>query len=426
LYRVDFKMLMLYAIVLHPVIVGRFAMICYLLLYGGALLYLVINVGFPLTLFKRMNKGTNVALTFSVCMIAFAALYPIIRGTGDMSYIGVTLAVFRKLLLLFFLITYTRIHHGAEKCLPLFLYYYALSSCLYVSFTIILLVVPRLKSFWQDLIGRTEYLNQLYKTFGYSTRFGWSGFTGYRGTFDCSIALLFTLVLYADKNLKENIRPLRFLMMTGCCFLGNVFYGRTGIIVSFFCLIVGLLIYRKLSVNVFFTGVIVIVFIIAVFAVLKNYISIVNDMYVWAIKPVTALMTKGRTDNYSANHLFNDMIYMPEPKTLLFGDAMYTATDGLGAYYGHTDCGFMRQILFWGVGGCLFSYITTWISVRSLGNKFFKFEILSLFLFFVFEIKGEVFYEMIPLYILLGLLCAFNPCEEKISCESEIKEIEYA
>ena len=130
---------------------------------------------------------------------------------------------------------------------------------------------------------------------------------------------------------------------------------------------------------------------------IKESSDAIYAWYQWVTVPFENLYETGSFNNASFDHLVEDMIFMPEDDTLVFGDGMYTEA-GTNLYYGHTDSGFMRQILFWGIfftGAmylmCLFTLL---IIRRSLGLK-----VMLLLLCVIFEFKGECYYQMLPLFI---------------------------
>ncbi|MDC5608060.1 hypothetical protein OIN69_17215, partial [Acinetobacter baumannii] len=78
------------------------------------------------------------------------------------------------------------------------------------------------------------------------------------------------------------------------------------------------------------------------------------------------------------------MFYFPSEFTLLWGDGKYEAPNG--AYYGNTDVGYMRNILFGGVGFLLL-LLANFFSIFS--NVKFNFLILGvIFISLLLHFKG--------------------------------------
>ena len=112
-----------------------------------------------------------------------------------------------------------------------------------------------------------------------------------------------------------------------------------------------------------------------------------------------------------------DMYWLPrQDSTVFFGDGMYQLSDG--SFYGHTDVGFMRHMLFYGVFGELVGYASLIILMYVLysiaidtGMKLLKILSVSvLFLAVFFEVKGtsyNIFFQFISTIIFLAA------CERK-------------
>ena len=85
---------------------------------------------------------------------------------------------------------------------------------------------------------------------------------------------------------------------------------------------------------------------------------------------------------------------MPDFDTLIFGDGKYL--NGDGSYYMHTDAGYMRGMLYFGVIGLVFLYgvyilLCLWgIYCSSEVYKKYMCEVMLLLLFLE-EYKGDVY-----------------------------------
>ena len=331
-----------------------------------------------------------------------SVIVPVFADTWDFSYINVVLAIIRKAIIILFLIVLT-IRHSKEANVYQFMYYFVLATCCYVLGTCVFLACPPLKSFWQGLLGASAYVQGLYSTYGYAARFGWSGFSGFRSTLDCTTGIVFSLCLFFEKWNPYRVSTAFFTGTSLICFLGNLFYGRIGIIASGMCLLLGVILFHKINIKqIMMFGAACVILGTAVLSV-KNRVPALNDWYIWATTPIFNLLKTGSFNNYSANHLLNDMIFVPEWKTILHGDGWYTDL-ATGLHYMKTDVGFMRQLLFWGIGGALLSYCIVFSSLKLLGPKHKVLITLLVIVFVIFEIKGEVYYEIIPIAFLLGLV----------------------
>lgn len=395
------SLLLLYALVLNPIIIQRCAIICYLLVYGGALVYIFLNQNVIINLFKRIQIHYVSVLLGTILLLLCSFLVPLVYGTNDFSYINVILAIYRKVILFTFLIIVTEKTYKEQFTTHIFMYYFVVATVCYVIVTGIFMLLPPLKQLWISLIGIDEFTRNLLTGYGYGGRFGWSGFSGFRNTIDCTCSIIFLLYLYCDKK-AQAVGFGRFVVLSFILFLGNMFYGRTGMIASFLCIMLGLLLYRKIGIQ-HLAGIIGgLIAVIGLIVILQSRVSVIHDWYIWATTPFKNLLTQGSFNNYSANRVLHEMIFMPEGKTLLFGDGRYT--DSLtDSYYMHTDVGFMRQILFWGIvltGACY--CLVVW-AITLFTKRNYILRIMFLLALIIFEIKGEVYYEIMPFAIVLGL-----------------------
>lgn len=377
-------------------------MLFYVLIYGIALAYIILNFKYISVYLRKLPLQTAVILLWIIIALVLSIIVPSLHGTFDFSYSNVVLAIFRKTLILAFLFVLTEKKHGREALIEHFMYYYVLASILYILSTIIFALLPSLKTMWQSFIQMSAFSQNLLRSFGYANRFGWAGFAGFRNTIDCTVSLIFLIYLFASKESKLRIKTISFVILVLICFLGNMFYGRSGVIASAICLIVGLVLYRiinpKIILGVFAVG------FVGFLAInyLKVRIPAFNDWYKWITTPFYNLVTTGSFNNYSADTLLKDMIFMPEGHTLLFGDGRYV-DPVTGSYYMETDAGFMRQILFWGAGITSVMY-AFWLYSLSTIKRGFPIKIMLLIMCVLFEIKGEVYYEMLPLFVIIALI----------------------
>ena len=402
-HRIKIGILLIFALYMNPIIIGGLETICYLLVYGSALVYLLLHSKYIFNRYLcRINLHAAIPLAWVFIALSLSFIVPVLHGTDDYSYINVILGVFRKAIILtfLFLIISKRSEPGAVT--ETFMYYYSLSSVLYVLSSVILTLSPGLRNIWQNLLRLSNTTLNLLKSYGYTNRFGWAGFSGFRNTIDCTLSLIFLVYLFASEKSKLNIKTPLLALLTSICFLGNMFYGRSGVVASGICLVIGLTLYRKIKPRVLLTiagNVLVGVFLLNV---LRTRIPAINDWYLWISKPFYSFFTTGSFNNYSANRLFNEMIFMPSSKTVLFGDGRYVDASA-GTYYMRTDSGFMRQILFWGIRGTLLTYIC-WLHSLVVIKRDWILKIMLLVMCILFEIKGELYYEMIPLFVIVAMI----------------------
>ena len=395
--RINFLVLLIFAIFVNPIIIGGHEIICYLLVYGIPCLYILLNIGIIKKMFFRIPIFVLLIISWIILCLGLSVFFPILHNTYDFSYVDTVLAIIRKVIIYLFLyfVVYNNIDENPTEG---FMIYYSYATALYVIGSIIFAIFPTIRTFWGEFLSLDTATNHLFTSYGYTVRFGWSGFSGFRSTIDCSLCVVFLTYLFGSKDSKYRLNTIEYLILTLMCFLGNMFYGRTGVIVSLICIVVGLFVYKKISLKFIFGTSLGIAFLFGIINVLKDKIVAINEWYIWLSTPFRNLFLTGSFNNYSADHLLNDMIFFPDIKTFMLGDGRYTDLSGMGYYMG-TDSGFMRQILFWGIVITSIMYLmwlaTIFASKRSNGLK-----LMLLILCIVFEIKGETYYQLMPLFLL--------------------------
>ena len=172
-----------------------------------------------------------------------------------------------------------------------------------------------------------------------------------------------------------------------------MFYGRSGLVLTIISSIIGFLVWQKNQGKKILRVIALLAIGIALLFRVKDAPSI-YQWYIWMSSPIKNILTTGRFNNVSFNTTFYEMIFVPEIKTIIFGDGKYVEN---GHYYMQTDSGLMRNILFWGILGVLVSYGVTICSIFELKKTNGFLTLLVIVCFIVFELKGAVYYEFIAL-----------------------------
>lgn len=403
--QLNLSLLIIYSIWLNPIVIGGVQTLCYLLLYGIALIYICIHSNYIINNYFKKNRAKFIFhILWIIMALLLSFVIPSLHGTSDYSYINVVLAIFRKLIIVIFLFILTLKKHGRDALIEYFMLYYASASVLYIGSSILFIFFPLLRLFWQNFLQLDTFTLSLLNSYGYANRFGWAGFAGFRNTLDCTISLIFLIYLYASNGSKIRLKIPFFIFLAFICFLGNMFYGRSGVIASTICLIVGLTFYKKWTPKLILSFVVVIIIASTIISFMRALIPAIDDWYHWVVTPFYNLFTTGSFNNYSANRLLNEMIFMPDVRTLLFGDGRYIDAE-TGAYYMRTDAGFMRQILFWGVGYTTLMYLCCLDCLFSM-KRDMVLKLMFFITFILFEIKGEVYYEFLPIFFTIALIDA--------------------
>ena len=138
-----------------------------------------------------------------------------------------------------------------------------------------------------------------------------------------------------------------------------------------------------------------------------------NPYVAHALEPVINLLhgagfVSSSTDTLMKNHLF-----MPTLKQFLIGDGMYmTGELEAGRYYGHTDSGFLRQILYGGLSYALVCFLVTFYFVRKVALNWFdgswRFILSAFVILAVSNVKADTFAFPGIMFIVLMFLSLFG------------------
>lgn len=348
-----------------------------------------------------------IIILLHVSVLTATFFVPIIYGTYDFTYFISNLRSFSYTVSYIILIDLIKVHLQPENLTEKFMEIFIYSSSLYVVFSILTLVLPPFRSFWLSIIHESERnLHLLRNNPSYIARFGWTGFSSFVVTFFVSIAILFSLFLLI-KELKNTQRiNFKYLMTVFLLLIGNSFYGRVGLFNSLALLILAIfyiiLKSTKKHYAVFLVGGGGVAFLL--FSVIQNFVPQMQQWYNWIMDPIINLLTTGQLNTTSTDHLFS-MYFLPNFRTLLFGDGFYAGTMG-NSYYMSVDVGYLRPMLFYGVIFLMIGYSICVLLALALskGNKINIFLSLMLILtLFIFEVKGEVTLTLTPVLYALFL-----------------------
>lgn len=396
-FKSDKFILILFCMYIYPIIFQKISIISYVLIYGVPVIYLLLNIKLLVKLFHHISKNQFICMILVVIMFVLSYLLPLHHGTGDFTYVRTVTFILRKLLIYVFLMMVLWKKYKEKTSVEHFMYYFSLATVLYVISTLVLTMLPSLKSFWLSM-ATSEFEMNLFESYGYAMRVGWQGYSGFRCTFRCTLTVAFLMYFLLTKDMTISIKKEKISILLLFAFMGNAFYGRSGLVVSLLTVILAMILAGKIGLKriVQLTLIAICGFFILSFLGKTN--SVLQDWYIWMSTPFKNFFTTGSFNNYSVDHLVNDMLFIPSNKTLVFGDGYYTNST-TNSYYMETDSGLMRQLLFWGVIGTSVSYGCVLILFSSFKDKYKMLSIILLLGFIIFEIKGEVYYEYIPLLV---------------------------
>lgn len=351
------------------------------------------------------KKNLNFLKSLAFVLIFNAVAIPLSHISGDFTYvplqIGIVLAMFRNILLVYCLHRF-----GKGDIFELYCKYFFLSCCIYVAFTLIFIFEPGFKHFWLDTM-LTSVEDKSLDFAVYEFRYSLDGFAAFSSASVFSFSCLFCSYLIASSKEIKLYKIICLMLMVVGCF----FYGR----VSLVGMLLGavLIVWTSGSLLKTLRIISIIVALVLGLLALLNIASKSNDSLIlwqeWAFSIVKQIFVERAVSDYSVTHMVEDMYYMPDFSTLLFGDGLYTNSNG--SYYGHTDVGFMRLILY---GGILSLFLVYYLMIKvakitaqvSKTIVFKRFMFLTIILFFALEMKGEAYQREImmvyPLFLILN------------------------
>ena len=131
------------------------------------------------------------------------------------------------------------------------------------------------------------------------------------------------------------------------------------------------------------------------------YLSEQSMAVKYALEPIIQLIETGKFESKSSSDLIENHLYVPTEKQILLGDGRYVDA-ATGAFYGHSDSGIVRPLLY---GGILFQLV-----YLSLCLYFFRYFIsyglfgwFIIMLFFAMNVKAELITSTPYLALLLIL-----------------------
>ncbi len=353
--------------------------------------------------FGLLSRNSIVFFTIVCFGVLLSLAVPWVQNTYDFTYsrlqIAIILNILRGILLVYVLDRTTK---NTSDHISSFMYIQllALACLLYVCITLLFAVIPASKEFWLGKVVQYEYVkNEANSAFAF--RYGIDGFAAFSSSTIFSIVIvLYTFVMSKKFSM---IKALVYMLLALGCF----FYGRIALVGLFLSILVLIVTIKHSHDNwkylLFLLGVgglgVLFLFVLAS----KN--EKIQAWFSWSFGLVGGLVKTGSIDDPSFRHLFGKMYYLPPLKTLLIGDGSYLSVDG--SYYGKTDVGFMRSLLFWGVPGTLINYASAFLpwynsfrGVKTLPRMREQLRIplvAVLLLLLVLEMKGEAFHRFIQI-----------------------------
>ena len=371
---------------------------------GFPLIYLLWNYKYLRTLLKEIKLSYLwISLAFFVGAIICSFATIAYNNTYDYSYFMKLFTVVRSVYVGIFLLILSDKTLNLPNMLEKYSVFYGGAIAVCVVFTILTLLFLDLRESYILLLNQTDR-PALLEDEMYITRFSVGGFAGFGQTILASFGGILSYYLI---NRKRYIGfPL--MMMS---FLGNMFYGRIGIILSLIAIVI--LMIKTVKFNTIILQFFGVVSSLIVFYVIIGMFD--NPMFdawkMWLMQPVESFIQGVQygqiTFGSSGDKLVYGMYFMPDDSTILWGDGRYENLDG--SYYMHTDAGYMRITLYFGIIGALMIYASylslTIFALQNLRNdKVGRYIVMALLIcFFIAEYKGDAYPTFFGIVSVIGL-----------------------
>ncbi len=373
------------------------------------ILFLLINHGYVIRLFYR-NNISKIIIGFILLSLYFlGAMIAFFIGPHDASYIRMMFSMI--LLFIYMLVICVRLMKKGHENNILMSFFSTYINCMviYVIVTILMIVFPEVKTSFFEILSMDEFSMEKVSNLYYGTRIGWMGFSGYNCGLKCSLGCCMCLYFIIENiNNQRRNNPIVYLYLF-ILLVGNIFYSRTGLIISVLCCVCALLyiafIEGKIWTFLMYCFTILIVVSIGMAFISANIEKSLTMQ--WAFEMIDNFLNTGKFSASSYSKL-QAMYFFPPIGTIIAGDGRY-AGNGIG-YYMDVDVGLMRNIFYFGIFGSALLYGAMLYLIRHIGkaNKGII-GFLFFLLFLGYEFKGESTPLLLPLLYLILLLSYYSP-----------------
>lgn len=351
-------------------------------------------------------KITYIILLMFLFPVLYACILTVYKGAYDLSYIGIWLG---NIIYFFMTASLASVIYGSLNVKPhpfLLLIVITVIQCLVIVFAFSSASFLDFIKLFQDAT-QSEVAGEYYGG-------GVRGLALSGGQFfNLSALFTFLLIIFSVYNVDRTKSVIWDLVLL-FCFLCSLTTGRTVFVVLPFIFIINFFSRRKyITKSIFVTFILLVVFMLIFSLGFEGYFylpdSIKETFYSFsrfAFEFVYNYINNGSVGTASTNRL-GEMFFIPSASTLFFGDGMYTGIDG--RYYMHTDSGYMRNILLFGIVGFLPLLLYNFCVIRFISINLLK-KTGSVFLFCTFltllvlHLKGEVVGYLITVNIMFLFL----------------------
>lgn len=352
-----------------------------------------------------VNKEVVRPLLGALLILGVTPIPLLVNGSTDLSFIAYLLRNIISMLALYSVCHLWRKKYITGKVKIGIIEMYILSVILYICSSIIFLISSRAKDIWMGLIMIYGGGKDLLEMDENVSRFGFSGFSSYTISFQLVCAMILVWYLLYEKKISEKRSAAYIVFLV----IGSTFYSRTGLITTITISAVGFMYYivwqRKvvffLKSSIFFVASTLILYKARVFLNdrIKNYLD-------WAFEFVIKRVNSGRFSTRSFEEVKTFYInFSPSLREMLFGNGRWS--DGSGGYFGGSDVGFMRYILYGGVFFAILLYIVALAMIihskrrmrEYIGGSSSVIAVMLILTVCVFELKGDIVLIMLKVMI---------------------------
>lgn len=368
------------------------------------------NIVLMKTLFK--SKQTILIISLYLILILFTFFWAFFHGTNDFSFSKSYLLSFIVVIVTVYVLPLiiSKLFCGDEDYLTgitrVLVYLFVIQSVIQILAFVFPSIFEVTSFFKSDVINNRNFhgIRALALTgnpfFSLSSAYG----------------LSFIMFFFLEKKKKHKFPIIIFILL----FFGSFFAGRT----AFIGLGFGLLYYLLNSIGgvkefVFsFVRIFITIFCIVIISILTYAFFLPVDIQIlvdelllpYAFEFIYTYQESGSFSTESSDVL-NDMYFPISLDTMLWGDGKFMNEDG--SYYMHTDAGYMRSVLFFGVFGQVFLVLSQFIMVKkslfSKNNDYSErvFFCLILIYFSLLHYKGQVFL-FVPILQSMIIMFSYN------------------
>lgn len=357
------------------------------------------------------NKGTIAILFIYLFFIFYVTIYSLSSGVMDFTRLDSTISNMASLISVALLANIFKLYNTRTESNSLEQRFNNVSELIYYAFiaqSLIILLAMFIPTF-KDIIQLFQSPVDSVRAEKYE---GIRGLALSGGQFFPLSALYATaqLIIFRYLLKGKNSTPLDWLMFLFIVLMGLT-SGRTSIIGFSFCIIY-FLFNLKLKLNYFLEGlktvfiflIITLSFYYVVIQFLPN-LSNVSDKFInFAFEFIINYQNTGSFSTKSTD-ILDDMYWSLSIDTILFGDGYYTNNDGFT--YMHTDAGYMRNFLYFGIIGTsivVFSQIIYSRFLYKITSKDFIFSLLIFIMMLSLHYKGDTLLHLVSVQALFFLL----------------------